>query len=244
MNWSVFLLDHLKAFKYLVYPEICVSCTKDLSYDESFLCTDCRKLITPLKDPLCKKCSRELPPFLQVSRPCSDCRNRAFSFTRNISAVKYDSTAKTLFHELKYQKRQNIVRLFYPYIDTVFNELQLDLSDLLLTCVPLDPLRQAQRGFNQSRLICEYIVKQYRIRADYSVLKRKASRTPQSMLNRSERMHNVHDLFRAGNTNAIKNKNILLVDDILTTGSTANECSRVLRAAGAKTVTIFSIARA
>lgn len=244
MYWHAFLYNHLNAFKYLIYPEVCISCSKKLAYDERFLCAHCTKMITALKDPVCKKCSRELPPFLQESRPCSDCKKRSFSFRKNISILKYDTITKKMFHELKYQRRRNIVRLFYPYIDTAFGEISRAYSDLLLTCVPLDPARQRQRGFNQSRLICDYIVRTYHIRADYSLLKRNASRTPQSMLNRTERMHNVHGLFRASKKDTLHGANILLVDDIVTTGSTVDECSRVLRRAGARSVTIFSLARA
>lgn len=244
MNWRVFVSNHLNAFKYLIYPEVCIACAKGLAYDERFLCSNCTKMISLLKDPLCKKCSRELPPFLHESRPCSDCRTRSFSFRKNISILKYDATTKKMFHELKYQRRQNIIRLFYPYIDRVISEIVGEHTDLLLTCVPLDPARLRQRGFNQSRLICDYIVKTHHIRADYSLLRRTASRTPQSMLTRSERIHNVHEMFHTRQKNTLTDKDILLVDDILTTGSTADECSRILRRAGARSVTIFSIARA
>jgi ComF family protein len=109
--------------------------------------------------------------------------------------------------------------------------------------VPLHPTRQRERGFNQASLIAELLSAQTSIPAR-PLLERTRYTTTQTALDRSERMENLHNAFRLRKNGDVRGLRVLLVDDVLTTGSTLNECARVLKRAGAFSVHAATAARA
>ena len=109
--------------------------------------------------------------------------------------------------------------------------------------VPISRERQKKRGYNQSLLIAKKIANQLRAKVDINILIKQKNNVQQSTLNKQEREENVIDAYKIINQRKIIDKKILLVDDIYTTGSTVNECSKILNLAGAKKIDVFTIAK-
>jgi ComF family protein len=175
---------------------------------------------------------------------CSDCKKTSFNFKKNISLIRYDELAKAIFHEIKHKRRKRVLNIFNPYLESLIKQITIPLDSLIMTCVPLDPKRHRERTFNQSHIIATRLSRTSGIAYHKSILQRKRSKHPQSLLGRKERLTNVQGLFKLKNSHLVKNKDIILVDDILTTGSTVNECARVLLDGNAHSVTVITIARA
>ena len=121
----------------------------------------------------------------------------------------------------------------------------LSISEFsLIIPIPLHPKKLRERGFNQSLVLGREIAKKFSIPIDFDTLIRKNDTKPQVNLGRSERMKNVKGAFMVRQKERIEGERILLVDDVYTTGSTVNECARVLRAAKASDVAVLTLARA
>ncbi len=114
----------------------------------------------------------------------------------------------------------------------------------LIVPVPLHPKRLRWRGFNQSLLLARQVSRAYGTPVDPFVVVRRRETPPQTQLTEEERRRNMRGAFAVNSGTPIKNKTILLVDDVYTSGATVNECSRVLRRAGAKAVYVLTLARA
>ncbi len=112
----------------------------------------------------------------------------------------------------------------------------------MIIAVPLSRKKQFKRGYNQSELIAKIIAKKSKIPYRKNILIKQKHNITQSNLNRKQRFENVKNVFKV--TNDLKNKKILLIDDIYTTGATVNECARVLKKAGASEVVVYTVARA
>lgn len=112
----------------------------------------------------------------------------------------------------------------------------------LITCVPLQGERLRKRGFNQSRVLAKQIAGFFEVPFKDTLEKLKTTR-PQNELSREERLHNLSGAFEAGKDLSLSGLKILLIDDVLTTGATLDECSRVLKSADAKEIICFTLAR-
>jgi ComF family protein len=113
----------------------------------------------------------------------------------------------------------------------------------IIVPVPLHPTRRRERGFNQARLLAELLSARISIRCK-EVLKRIRYTTTQTALDRAERIENLHNAFRLRKNADVRGLHVLLIDDVLTTGSTLSECARVLKRAGAISVYAATAARA
>lgn len=113
----------------------------------------------------------------------------------------------------------------------------------LLVPVPLDKRRYRKREFNQAHLLAKVVSRRFGIPLSPFVLRRTRTTLPQTGLNRREREENVKGLFRVAKAKECRGKTILVIDDVFTTGSTANECAKVLSRAGAREVNVLTVAR-
>ncbi len=108
--------------------------------------------------------------------------------------------------------------------------------------VPMYKKRKQSRGYNQTELISKKLAKDLKIESSNKVLRKVIDTKKQSTLTKKERIKNVENAFNVVNSKSIENKNVILLDDIFTTGSTLNECSRMLKLAGTKEIAILTIA--
>lgn len=164
-------------------------------------------------------------------------------FDRARAAMRFSDVARDLVHLLKYGDRLDLVKPFAKWMTRAGNEL-LQEADALVP-VPLHWTRLFQRRFNQSAELVRAISRQTKLSVIDDVLARVRATPPQVGLAREERAKNVHGAFSIEKTARlrVKGKRIVLVDDVLTTGATANACARALRRAGASRIDVLTLAR-
>ncbi|MGD8836184.1 MAG: ComF family protein [Desulfobacteraceae bacterium] len=217
-----------------------------------YLCTRCSDLYEPVQTPLCHSCGRPFISQQGVDHECPDCLKHAFGFDTARASGLHEPPLKTLIHQFKYQGRAELAR---PLGRVLWQALQRFYDwrsfDLVLP-VPLHWFRRCRRGFNQAALL----LRQWAGLADEQgvifnksvvsekVLLRRRHTPPQTGLGKKRRVSNLKNAFSVNNPKQVRNKRILLIDDVLTTGSTVDACSKVLKSAGAASIDVLTVARA
>ncbi|RKD32324.1 ComF family protein [Thermohalobacter berrensis] len=227
----------------LIYPErgICFICDKyDETLDEGHICKSCRKTLPFIKEHRCKICGKPLE-LGYIPDKCPDCIKNRHYFEKAVSPLLYKDIVKDYIYKYKYGKKSYMYKAFAPLM---VNELvKNNLTDFdLIVPVPLHRSKMRKRGFNQSELLARLISKKLDIPLDIKNLKRVKKTLTQNKLKRDERYKNVKNAFSIKKKGVFNNKRILLVDDIFTTGSTVDECSKTLLKAGGKEVFVVTIA--
>ncbi len=237
------LARHLLDF---ILPTSCAHCGSRLGESPiPFFCSSCWTDFTLLQGPVCSCCGKpfESPETLTHSpdHECGACRlNRPF-FDQSLSVGYFEGSLREAIHQFKYRPCRALGK---PLGQWMRSNIRL-ISDVdLFIPVPLHAKRLKKRGFNQSLLLAFQISKKYKIPISYDNLVRIKPTKPQVDLSSDDRIENVADAFTVQHSALIKEKKIILVDDVLTTGATMNECARVLKDAGAGQVTALTLARA
>jgi ComF family protein len=231
---SKFVLD-------LFFPKSCLGCKKTNTY----LCQDCFNKIELCSNNICFFCHR---PSWQ-GQNCIICKNK-FSLDRVISATEYKHP---LIQEIIKNFKYNYVKeLYYPLAQLLIKSLKnapniSNDSNIILVPIPLHKRRLHERNFNQAELLAKEISQNFSIPMETKILKRKRAILAQAKIkDRESRKENIKDVFEidkefmkkcvAENENLLKDKIIILVDDVATTGATLSEAAKVLKRAGAKEV--------
>ncbi len=205
------------------------------------LCPPCRDSITQNRPPFCVKCSRSLRE--KPAQPyCSDCRKHPPAFDFAWSACVYEDPLKALIHQFKYNQKTRLRLLFTELMAAFIRAYQLDIAQFdALIPVPLSATRLRERGYNQSGLLAQGICEAFRIPVLENSLTRRHTRH-QTLLSEKERWTNIQGAFTMKSPKNIIDRNILIIDDLLTTGATASEAARTLKSSGAKTVGVLTLA--
>ena len=231
----------------VLFPPVCLGCFKNLeekteekSKETQCLCDDCRKSILINSAFLCPACGARLADNKLLC-------NHSREIPRYIlgAATKYDNpVVNNLIHYFKYENFQNLASLLSELIFEFLSRTDFVVSNFILIPIPLHSSRERQRGYNQSKLLAGILSDKLRINL-VDGLKRTKRTKPQAQAKKSgAREKNIKDCFEAINLNRIKGKNILLVDDVFTSGATINEAVKVLRNAGARKIAALVIAKA
>ncbi len=117
-----------------------------------------------------------------------------------------------------------------------------ELYDIIIA-IPISKNRLKTRGYNQSELLAREIAKNFGLKLEQNIIKKVKNNIAQSTLSKEEREKNVKNVYKIINKETMQNKNILLIDDIFTTGATVNECSKMLKQNGVKKIDVFTIAK-
>jgi ComF family protein len=161
------------------------------------------------------------------------------------SAAAYEGVIKTSLHRFKFQRRKNLAEplgiLLVRYLSQALDFKMKEIEGIVP--VPLHPRRLRERGFNQVELIAR-VIGRYFERPVIAALERIKNTHPQFDLPPERRRENIKGAFRVADCRPVYNRKLLLLDDIYTTGSTAAECCKILKIAGAKQVEILTLARA
>ena len=217
------------------------------------VCQTCLIALRPLKGSYCSVCGEALhvPAFVVVGETrCMLCQRIDPPFERAVAYGSYDSGLRDLIHLLKFQQvRPAAAVLGRMLAETVANlERAMPVGTIMVVPVPLHTRKQAQRGFNQAEVIARRALKQLsrpkRFELCTAVLVRQRETGSQIGLSRHQRRENVRGAFAVSDPTRIFKRDILLIDDVLTTGTTASECARVLLRAGAARVWVAIVARA
>lgn len=194
----------------------------------------------PVAKPCCQICS--YPLFCADSKTCSNCAERKLHFVAGVSAFRYQGLTKDLLARYKYGRDQSLKVLLQKLMVRALQDERLQKIDFVAVVpVPLYQLRERERGFNQALPLAKMIAKQKNVPLR-SLLKRVAPTSFQAASDRQRRLKNLENVFALQHPAALHG-NYLLVDDVLTTGATLDECAKVLLQAGADGVWAVTLAR-
>lgn len=235
----------LTALTELLFPTLCLSCGGLLSERrEHPFCPDCHAGIRFITAPLCPVCGIPYPVEEGPDHVCGECLLKKAYIGSARSLGVHESVLLDAIHAFKYGGNltlgERLGRLMAQHDYPAFR-IQ-DYS--LIIPVPLHPRKLRQRGFNQSVVLAREISRRHGVAMDFRALRRIVDTASQTGLKKKERRSNIRKAFSITGPERIRGQNILLVDDVYTTGSTLGECARTLLKAGAEAVGALTLARA
>jgi ComF family protein len=227
----------------LFYPATCVVCSANVERAQ-YLCGDCSARAPRIAAPFCAKCSEPFPGAITQTFSCANCEHRILHFDCAVAAYRSRGLVRNVLHQFKYGKQRHLRHPIAQWLREGLRDTRLRSRHFdLIVPVPLHPARERERGFNQAALLAELLATAIAVPLR-AVLERIRSTTTQTAYDRAERMENLHGAFRLRKNRDVRGLHVLLIDDVLTTGSTLSECGRILRRAGALSVHAATAARA
>lgn len=190
------------------------------------------------KKNLCKKCEIEIKKY-QLNN-IEKVKDKNYDY--QIKILKYENIIRKKIIDYKFNEKSYLYKTFGKIIlnnKKIYSFLKK--YDIIL-CVPMYKEKKKQRGYNQAELITKELAKKLHIDISLDNLVKMKDTKKQSTLTKTERMQNLKGVFEVKNKGILKNKNVILFDDIFTTGSTVNECCNVLKKAGAKGIAVLTLA--
>src|SRR2546423_1418948 len=227
----------------LLYPASCTICAASFETTE-YLCSECENQVSRIVPPFCAKCSEPFDGAITSEFACANCAHRKIHFEAAVAAYRARGIVRHVMLNFKYGRQIHLRHLVARWLvaaldDERIRERRFDA----IVPVPLHPARQRERGFNQAGLLAEWLSSHNGVPLR-PALQRVRYTTTQTAFDRAERMRNLHDAFRLRKNADVRRLRVLLIDDVLTTGSTLSECARVLKKAGAQSVYAATAARA
>ncbi|MBN2197893.1 ComF family protein [Candidatus Wolfebacteria bacterium] len=221
-----------------LFPPICLVCHQYLK-NQNIICDDCLSLIKINNTLFCPICRARLPENKKI------CHYQSKYFLA--SATSYNNLIiQNIIHSYKYKGFKNLApilgEILLKYIKN--SNLINQLNDWLIIPIPLHPHKEKLRGFNQSKLLAEIICKNLNLKL-VDGLKRIKNNKPQMKIKGIEaRNKNIIGCFEIKNPDIVKNKNVVLVDDVFTSGATANEAVKILKINGAQKLIVLTLTNA
>jgi ComF family protein len=236
--WATAALD-------LLYPALCPVCDHGLGAGRRDpLCAECWTAIERIEAPFCGTCGLPLPSFEPIvsttAARCHACVTAPPPFDYGRAAGAYSGTLRDALHALKFGGKRALAGPLSALVLEQCGALLGPHVDALVP-VPLAHERERERGFNQAALLAAHLAAASGLPSKPRWLSRRRGTRPQTELTAPERRANVARAFAA--SSRVAGAHVVLVDDIVTTGATAAECARTLRAAGARAVGVLAVAR-
>ncbi len=218
-----------------MFPSYCVNCGVNTGYEDAFICNGCMNKIE-YPENKCRVCSGKT-----YEEGCTICSGRKFYIEKNIIISNYSGVMKEILHNYKFNKKRRLYKVLSGLAFREISELK-DCIDIV-SAVPINRKKRWGRGYNQSELLARDIAR--KINKKYrTLLKEKYNFKTQKKLGYRDRFLNILGRYKAVNTRILKGKRLLIIDDVITTGATINECARVLLSSGALKVYSLTMARA
>lgn len=233
---------NFKSIKELFFPNDykCILCGEELNHNTLYsICDECMNKLPFNNGKVCIRCGE---PLANMSNYCLHCKKTKPYFTKNTSLFLYEYPINKIIRQLKYDNKKYLSLTFSNMIAGEVS--RMDIKFDMVIPVPLFEKRQKLRGYNQSELLAESLYSKLGIEINTKVLVKIKSTRTQANLTRAERMENLENAFKVTDKKLVKGKTILLVDDVFTTGTTINECSKTLIEAGASKVYSVTLAHA
>lgn len=232
--------DWLKRVQAILLPPSCILCGDDGQAPLLDLCAPCCADL-PRNVHACAGCAAPLPAAAPTGVVCGACLRRPPRFDRAIAPFCYAYPLDHLVRDLKYRGRLACGRVLGTLLANHLQAEQLSLPDLVIP-VPLHPARHRERGFNQARELARPLAAQLGVAVDERLCVRVRATEDQTLLTARERRRNVRHAFALAYRP--RAAHVAVLDDVLTTGSTANEIARTLKRAGVQIVSVWAVARA
>ena len=221
----------------LIYPRRCPIC-QEIVVEEK-VHKECLKRLEYVEEPLCKKCGK--PIFSEEAEYCFDCTTHEKSFSQGRAVWVYNDAVEQSIYEYKYKGKREFVKFYVDEMLMTWGKWIKRISPDLILPVPLSKKKERIRGFNQAGLLGAGVGRSLEITVGDHILIRNRNTEPQKSLGPKERYENLSKAFEIVDERPVQGKRILLVDDIYTTGSTMEACSRVLLQAGADSIFFITL---
>jgi ComF family protein len=230
----------IKAATDYLLPYSCISCT-NLTQEQDGFCHRCWAKINFIGASLCNICGRAFDINIEeLISTCGACLIKKPQYDSARSLMHYDGISKKILHDLKYHDKTSLAKVFSKMI---FHKYSLWFDDCdVVVPIPMHKIKRLFRRYNQAQVIAHNIANFLQKPMISNCLMKTKWTKSQTSLTKQQRMTNLEGSFSINNNNAILQKNILLVDDVLTTGSTVNLCAKILKNHGAKQVKVITIA--
>jgi ComF family protein len=227
----------------LLLPPVCIACRARIG-SHGLLCGACFASIDFIAPPICARLGVPLPYDAGEGALSAAAIATPPVYDRARAAARYSQTMRELIQSFKYRDRQEGLPLFGRWLSRAGGELLAD-ADLVVP-VPLYPVRLWWRRFNQSAMLAHAVGRLTGIEVDCVVLKRVKRTASQVGLSADQRRRNVAGAFKVDRARAarVRGKKVVVIDDVITTGATAEACARALKRAGAARVDVLALARA
>ena len=226
----------------LVYPGTCWVCGRLVSERAPLVCDGCVHDLTHDPHPTCPRCSSSVGPFVNLDQGCPTCRAAGFAFQRAVRLGPYEGRLREVVLRMKQPASADLAEAIGTlWANQVAPRLHDERIDVAVP-VPLHWWRWWQRGFNQSEALARCLARELKVPCEPFRMRCVRRTAAQKTLSAPSRRANVRDAFRAAAGRGLAGKTVLLVDDVLTTGATADEAARVLRRAGAARIVVAILA--
>lgn len=235
----------IQAFKDILYPLYCLICHTRIpgSKAQEPLCARCKEKINTLIPPFCAKCGRSISGAYTQEGKCASCLKGHFYFDRAWAGYAYEGVIKEMLHYFKYKQRVGLGRPLAGLMLDFIKDYRLPLSSCdYIIPIPLSPARFREREFNQAYVLAAALADYLKLKLLDNNLKRVRNTRSQAELDNRGRWKNIKGAFKIKTPGLIKDKSILLIDDVLTTGATASEAAKALKNAGADSVYVLTLA--
>ena len=228
----------------VLFSRTCEGCGAAMTAEPGALCWDCRSQIRLVQVPFCERCGDPIAGTASGPFECAGCRRTEPAFDWARSAVRYDGVAKACIRRFKYNAGIWLEDELTDWLEALWRTCPESAGAIeCLAAVPLYPKRQRERGYNQSALLATGLARRIGIPFRGGMLRRGKSTGTQTHLTAAQRVHNVRGVFSVPWPARVRGVRVALVDDVMTTGATVNECARALKAAGAAAVVVLTVAR-
>jgi len=217
----------------LLFPPVCAACDTL----GSLICSDCLAQMKQVNEPLCFRCGRSALYAVPV---CRSCLQPSFNMQQIRAPLLYDEPATRVIHKMKYDGYFALAQPMAQIMARAWPDWE-HFPDVILP-IPLHPRRQRQRGFNQSALLAVHLGRLLNIPVNQKGMERVRHTNPQIGLSPKDRLENVRGAFLA-DSREVNSKQILLIDDVYTTGATMSAAADALLAAGAAGISAYCLAR-
>jgi ComF family protein len=234
-----------KGIKDLMYPKVCLACKDTIKEqaEDAHICPGCFNKIKLNTPPFCSVCGRHLENFKTHKNICPQCLRLSFNFDRAFAPCSYEGVVKELIHEFKYKGKIRLAKSLSSLMIDFIREYSLPMEyiDNILP-VPLSNAKLREREFNQAAVLSRQISSAFAKDTLERALIRHRHTKSQTDLEEDGRRKNIRGSFKVVEPLAVKNKILLLIDDVLTTGATSSEAAGTLKEAGANIVFVLTLA--
>ena len=232
----------LEGVTHLVFPKVCWVCEQFVPDEPGLICSPCLKQLTTDNARTCPRCSASVGEYGHLANGCGNCRNMTYHFDKALRLGLYENRLREVILRMKKANGEILAEIIGQTWANARQKDLLSLSADVVIPMPLHWRRRFTRGYNQAETLARQVAKGLNLKCLSWCLSRVRYTAYQYSLSKEQRKENMRNVFRASRRRKLQGKTVLLIDDVLTTGSTASAAAQALKQAGAKRVYVAVLA--